>query len=325
MDQTSYKKKGFTLLEMLLVLVIVSAIAVMAINFTTQKMAELRRDRATMQMQQILNAGLSYYLNNGTWPASLAALQNPAAPYLPPNPPNTIATPWGGTYTAAGATVNNVNYFQVSMTVPGTTGATEALIIAGRLPMATTSGSTVTAQVNVPGMNLNNARSVNFSSVYHSGACVPVPSCPQGMEAQIMAVPVAVNGVSDKPTCTTANDPATCSTVNLYPVSGFTAYATPKADAASVRGCTTGGALACINTTTTPNPSGLPPMITPVPLSGEYWRVCLSVTTAKGLIAPDQSAWGQLTGTILAITRCVPGTVSAPSEPSGAGFNVWQS
>src|SRR3990167_4197367 len=59
---------GFTLLEMLLVLVIVAALLVIGMNYMQQKATAMRIDRTALQMQQILNAGLAYYVSNGKWP-----------------------------------------------------------------------------------------------------------------------------------------------------------------------------------------------------------------------------------------------------------------
>lgn len=367
-------RNGFTLLEMMLVLVIVSALAVMAVNFSTRKMEELRRDRATMQIQQILNAGLAFYINNGRWPTNLTELQNQG--YVAaqttgsggssgsgssgpsPSSPNPIATPWGGTYVAAPTTLaNNVNVFQVTLTLPAAMAAAnakaEGSMIAGRVPFGTldSTGYIVTSSVNVPGQNLNNARSVNFAAVYHSGACVPAPTCPSGMTPQIMVIPAAVNGVTDAPNCTNQYDPSTCSNVNLYSINSFTAFAVGDATTSepvdltsgSVRGCSSAATQPC-NTVGPPGcgtssgggggssayggggssgSTGTPCTTTPI-TTGKYWRVCLGIGTDKGAVTPTTSGWGLLSGSVMAITRCAPGTTSSTSEPSGSSFQVWQ-
>lgn len=60
--------RGFSLLEMLLVLVVVSAIIVMGTNYIQQRTTQARIDKSVMDMQQILNAAMAYYVANGKWP-----------------------------------------------------------------------------------------------------------------------------------------------------------------------------------------------------------------------------------------------------------------
>jgi len=69
------KVTGFTLIEMLLVLIIVSMIIYMGLGYLQQRTVQIRMDRTSLQMQQILNAGMAYYIANSTWPANLACLQ----------------------------------------------------------------------------------------------------------------------------------------------------------------------------------------------------------------------------------------------------------
>lgn len=331
------KCDGFTLLEMLLVMVIVSSIIIMFLTYTTTKTDETKRDVTVMQYEQILNAGLAYYINNSTWPTDIGVLSTNK--YLPNK---TINNSWGQGYTfyqdlTAGT-------FSICSTITGRqVGATytstmHANIIAGRLPMAyVASGAcpanpapyttpppalaicasttcAVVSTVNIPGQNLNNARSVNFAGLYRNGACVPAPVCPNpysaanpnGMKPAIMVVPVSVSGNYYGGT-------------NVYPLSSFTAYAV--------------GNLNSLN-----DPTTTPAKCTPTPptqtaicdkanagdallTTGTFWRVCLNVVTEKGTISSTPpSVWQYTSGTIMAITRCVP-----YNEPAGSGFNVFQS
>lgn len=325
------KHSGFTLLEMLLVLVIASAMLSMFLTYTTTKADQMRRERTSMQMQQILNASLSYYLTNGAWPTSIANLQSGG--FLPTAP---LTNPWGQSYSLASATATSPMIYVSTQTAT----PVDAYIISGMLPLSYATTNTtgtppqpdasckgpaspgcniVAAGVNIPGQNLNNARSVNFASVYHSGACVPAPSCPGTMVPQIMVVPASVSGINDDPAATSPS-PA------VYPISSYTAYAVGAngpgqgggpAGPANVSACTSSSAEAC-----TPGSGG--------DVSGAlYWRVCLSVTTVKGLVvvstsSSDASAWGQATGTVLAFTRCVPANGSGnPTEPAGSDFSVF--
>lgn len=331
------KFDGFTLLEILLVMVIVASIILMLITYTTTKTDETKRDVTVLQYEQILNAGLAYYINNSIWPTDIPTLQTDN--YLPNKP--TIANAWGQSYTFYNDLTSGT--FSICSSITGRqigagptasyTSATHANIIASRLPMAyVASGSctasmptagtcasttcAVVATVNIPGQNLNNARSINFAGLYHNGACVPAPVCPNpfggsnpsGMKPAIMVVPVSVSGnfYGDN---------------NVYPLSSFTAYAvgSPTASGSISVGDPVGTPSAC----TTSAPTACTGIVGAAG-SGLYWRVCLDVVTEKGRIGSagsvPPSVWNLNSGTIMAITRCVPN-----NEPAGSDFTVFQS
>ncbi len=335
-------KEGFTLLEMLLVLVIISVIIYAAFGYLQQRTIQMRVDRTTIQMQQILNASLSDYVTNGSWPGSVATMQGT---FLPPSSV-TLQSPWGNQYSISvysptPATGQPTPPPQLYVWTPITSGggsngtaAGAANIIAGTLPLAYTTtdtsgtagspgqppvaGSTcsassstcfVVASVNIPGQNLNNARAVNFAGLYHNGACVPVPQCPvdnsnNTMIPQIMVVPVSVSGLNDN------------GVNNVYPISSFSAYAkgnTPLDTAP----------LACNDSTTAPpcadaaNSNG--------PIATAYWRVCLRVVTERGNAQDTVGTTSNQNNTnysknvtVMAITRC-----AVQNEPAGSNFNVF--
>lgn len=303
---------GFTLIEMLLVLVIVSVLVYASIGYIQQRALQMRMDRTSTQMQQILNAGLSYYVMNQKWPADLAALQ-PA--YLP----STLKSPFGQDYTVT----NNGTLFYVYTPVVAASakgGAyAQASVIAGTLPLAYTSTNSgappdpasscsatsttcyIVTSVNVPGQNLNNASAVNYAGLYHNGGCIPVPKCPVDpttfttMTPQVMVVPVQVSGTND--------GGAPTSNPNVYPISSFAAYAKGPAVSTSLPNCNSGGTA--------------PPCVGADPTQ-KYWRACIKVVTEKGDIDSASSAgWGQ-NQSVMAITRC-----SVSGEPTGGGFNVF--
>lgn len=313
--------KGFTLIEMLLVMVIMSVIVMALISYTEERTEALRRDRTVLQIQQIQNAALAYYVSNSTWPNTVNDLQ--VAGFLPRNV--TIVNPWGNNYYMNAD--DSKGTFAVCTGVEGSTkeeASALADILTSRLPSGFTSNEpadtncspsmsatvncnnplcTVTSFINIPGQNLNNARSINFAGMYHNGACVPVPTCPgatsgpNSMAPAIMVVPVSVSGVLD-------------SNSRVYPLSSFTAFATPI-------GTNPPGPPACFSSALTPcdmTKGGIPSP------NGQYWRVCLQVITSDGEVTsfsnPD---WGS-EATIMAITRCVPN-----QEPFGTSFDVWSS
>lgn len=345
---------GVTLLEMLLVLAVISTVLVMILGYVTQKSAELRRDRVTLQMQQLLNAAMAYYVNNSSWPVqngvcptatqsggssspmAILRYNNYVLPSLPaPEPKN----PWGNVF---GMNCNpTTGQFYV---YTNANNSTDAAIVAGRLPLGMTangggvtnnppyycSGSAdctyVVAAVTVPGQNLNNARSVNFAGVYSAGACVPAPVCPTGMKPQIFVTPTGVSGVYDP------------GSTNVYPISSFTAFARGDAsnnptsptgvydckvvNAPSVRACNSW-------------PGNGNPAAGSDPAGTTYWRVCLAVVTEKGRVQFLQGPYGEndfnattkirQSGSIMAITRCAPNNETPTGSPFGyvEPTNAW--
>lgn len=301
------KNKGFTLFETLLVLGIMSAFLVMSLRFVSQRTTEARVDKTSIQYQQILNAGLVYYLNTSTWPANMSDLVT--GQYLT----STMVNPWGGNYAFYS---NNKLFYVYSGT--GSASAADIAVsqrIAGRLPQGYVSQNNpplapagcvigncnVVAAVSVPGQNINNARGVNFANLYHPGACVPAPVCPANTSSQIMVIPVSVSGYNDKGSST------------IYPISSFTAYAVPMKPQAYTNMPMCGGGVKDCD-------FGNGPIQT-----GNFWRVCLEVITEVGAVGTNAAPPNtpndtyEADVTVLAITRCSPDT-----EPAGSDFSVYE-
>jgi prepilin-type N-terminal cleavage/methylation domain-containing protein len=310
------KNQGFTLIEMLLVLAVMATIFVMLLGYVNQRAEEIRRDRVTIQLQQILNAGLAFYVNNGYWPVNTAKdCSLPASPgdlsilvaggYLA----SAIKNPFNQGFTlSCNATTGN---FTVTTQLPT---SAEAQIVAGRLPIAQVPAGTtqVATTVNIPGQNLNNARAVNFAGVYHTGACVPAPKCPLGMSPQIIVVPTSISGV---------NDPGSSS---VYPISSFTAYAYGGANGTATPNSapSNGGPANCYTPQNGQDCTGISPY--DAAGSPSYWRVCLNIVTEKGQVTGSGgNEWGQYVS-VAAFTRCTVLDGSGNmQEPSGTYFNTW--
>lgn len=328
------KQGGFTLIEMLLVMVIISIIIYAMVGYVQSRAEQTRIDRTTLQMQQILNAGLAYYIDNGQWPKN-NAMTDLQGVYLPPTTVpfvNAWAQPFSiYAYPVQSPPPSNPTGFFVftkitSATTSGSANAA-ATAIAGLLPSSYATGAAppggskpppagtpcgtsntcyVVASVNIPGQNINNARAVNFAGLYHQGACVPVPECPVDvtntqMQAQIMVVPVSVSGL---------NGVSGGTGQEVFPISSFTAYA---------RGGTDQNPAACDNSTVNPIKPSCTTNVVGKP-ANKYWRVCLQVVTEKGdvqKVAPINTNWGKQV-TLMAITRC-----SVNNEPAGSNFSVY--
>lgn len=331
------RQLGFTLLEILLVMVISSSLILLMINFTTQKTDQLRRDKTTLQMQQIMSAALSYYANNSDWPVacgngSAATWQDPTTLSTDPSSSNTTnfnsryifglsANPYGQPFSVACTTqtASTGGNFYVATSV--NTRPSDALSIAGNLPMAFINKSaaitqtdtscatspytdceTIVTSVSIPGQNMNNARSVNFAGLYYSGSCVPAPTCPAGMSPSIIVMPSGVTGVG-----TTASD-ANCSSVtnysdtsscspSVYPINSFTAFArgadtsgnpgSPGTSGSSVGApfkCDSNTQYSCVATDGTGVGPSYTYMTSAPDSNTTYWRVCLSVSTQLGAV-----------------------------------------
>jgi prepilin-type N-terminal cleavage/methylation domain-containing protein len=339
--------KGFTLIEMLLVMVIISAIIYMGAGYLQQRALQLKIDKTVAQVQQILNAAVVYYIaNNNTWPIfppfSTYCLQGyfGCQAYLPTTmtPPfwmGGIYYSWGGGSVFAGQS-NAVFYVAFPVNLAPPKSYSVATIIAGMLPTAFTSSDIVTpgscntgnycwvtATITAPAQSLVNSTNVGYAGLYHSGACVQAPSCPPDpagnpMQPSVMVVPASVTGVNDMPGNIGAANCSPTSTsgcqVTAYPLNSFTAYATGPSSAA-------GGPPTCaspaISAPCTQDYTG-----TLLP-ANNYWRVCLAVATQKGFVQPSgsptqQNVWGQVSGTVMVITRCSPTT-----EANGSNFTVW--
>ncbi len=313
--------RGFSLLEMLFVLVIVTSILLMAISYVQRRTLEIRIDRTAIQVQQILNAGLAYYVANNKWPTSIYCLQGTLSTdackiaYLP----QSFRSPLGSSDYAL--SISPANTLRVTTEISYAPVATIATVLAGRLPLsfATNNLSStsmpvcsnsdascyVVAEVNIPGQNLNNATAINFSGIYTHGSCVPVPQCPVDksgttvMVPQIMVAPASISGFGTTSTnAFTTGSPSP----NIYPISSFTAYAKPPAPIPD----------ACADN-----------YKTDCPTDGTYWRVCAQITTEKGVAKLDLA--GGTSGkslanavSLIAFTRC-----AIPNESSGTPYEIF--
>ena len=210
------KQRGFTLIELMLVLAVVIAMSIIGLAAYQQQILNRRVEKTSLQMQIILQAGLDYYANTGNWPTAsspgssiITTLQNGG--YITSS---LTDNPWGEPYTAAVITnpTSNVTLFQVSSTVPvtmepGSSLATNiARMIAGHLPMASSTTDSnndgiVNAQVNSPGGGvgpnapktiIQDVETISMADV--PGTQVQIPqNCPAGYTP---AIDVALSSFS---------------------------------------------------------------------------------------------------------------------------------
>ncbi len=102
--------KGFTLVELLFLVAVIGVIAAMIMNSYQQRANNLKVEKTALQMQQILQAGLNYFKDNGCWPNKCGS--NPVPSFNAYLPFGIINNSWGNAYSFS-ADPNNASNFQV--------------------------------------------------------------------------------------------------------------------------------------------------------------------------------------------------------------------
>jgi len=134
---------GFTLMELLFVIAIISVIAMAGMSFVQQRAQETKIEKSVLQIQQLLQAGMAYYIDNGCWPIK-GAPQPPGCKAVNPPPfegdngyipVGGTVNPWNKTY--SWGRTNNLFWVAVD-----STSDSIAQRIAGKLPNATTQKTT---------------------------------------------------------------------------------------------------------------------------------------------------------------------------------------
>lgn len=100
----SAARRGFTLLEVLVVVAIIVILASLATFATVSFLRGARIDEATIKAQKIQQAAMSFYTKSGgTYPPSLQVLAMASPEYGPPlleGGASAITDPWGQPYQA---------------------------------------------------------------------------------------------------------------------------------------------------------------------------------------------------------------------------------
>ena len=226
MSKLSYKQQGFTLLELLLVLALASILILGALAMYQIQLRNFKVDKTSLQIQQWLQAGMSFYVDCNQWPTDsksdpniIKAMQGQIPltqdecpthagqirQYMPlssdkngPFPNEYSFGPFG----------NSQNLFQVSTDIGNDSVSLEAIgkMIAARLPNASSAvdaskdpeAVSVQATINVPGQNIGSTgrgyildmqmvKSTELSHVKYP----TVNDCPPGMTA------IIVNAISN--------------------------------------------------------------------------------------------------------------------------------
>lgn len=128
-----YKSKllGFTLIELLFVIAISSILVSLGIVMMQQRNQQAKVEKTALQMQQLMLAGLAYYVDNNCWPETGTCLATTPLfdKYIPING---RTNPWGSSYAFS---IQTANAFQVQVNTPTMAIAQR---VAGMLPKAGT-------------------------------------------------------------------------------------------------------------------------------------------------------------------------------------------
>lgn len=89
------RRAGFTLIEIMLVVVIVGMLATLLTISIPKQLDKARKNKATADIAALATAVQAYYMDEGKYPASLDALASGEEPYLEKGIPK---DPWGRDY-----------------------------------------------------------------------------------------------------------------------------------------------------------------------------------------------------------------------------------
>lgn len=341
------KAQGFTLIEMLLVLVIVSAIVMMGMNYFQQKTIQNKVDKTALEMQQILTAAMTFYAAKGVWPsAATVTSQNiinclkgngttfgtspniytcdmPLLPSLPdassPRSPWMQATggltPYQVISDPTIGTLKSPNFF-VYLTISATANPGRAdvyaRLIASKLPLGYTSSATTVAPPTA-----GSACATTPTGPGADCAAVSYVSPPTASLMNVGNVNFAgtyrSGGCVPEPICPLGTTPQ----VFVVPVS-VTGYNDVAGQAYPITSFT---AYALPTTGATTNPGNCPDMSSKgaeaCPVTSKHWRVCANIQTQRGgtTAAFDWSHDVYLA----AFTRCAP-----TGERNGGGIGIYE-
>lgn len=335
--------RGFTLIEMLLVLVIISAIIMTGMNYFQQRTLQNKVDKTSLEMQQILTAAMTFYAAKGVWPnpgaASTAIIDCltgddsvfGAAPVTCDLPllPNVPLSPWlqaaGGltpynVFAAAPPLAPNVSpAFFVSLPLAAATTQNHsdvyARMIAVKMPLGYVSGDLVGTPPNPATPCTAGNDCVAVSSVMPPGQSL------KNAGNVNFAGTYHHGGCVPVPECPNAPDgtplvpevflvPTSITGYFDAPVGGVSKSYPITSFTAYVRGSTPLNATPpdCDVVATAPQAC---------PAGGNYWRACVDIQTQQG--APQNaSAWSNQVY-VTAFTRCKP-----RAEREGGGIGIFE-
>ena len=183
--------KAFTLIELLLVIALLGAMAAYGISFYSQKAQNERIDKAALEMQQIMQSAVLYHSDTGNWPNSSNSNGIFEENYILSNGKIPL-NPWGNAYQYE-QNPNNSGLFLISTHLPTSELAGQ---LAGHLPFAhvdvVPAGYQVTMEGDMAGSNNSYIiAAMNTTSPLSSGSNTVTEKfyCPGGWQAGMLISP----------------------------------------------------------------------------------------------------------------------------------------
>jgi prepilin-type N-terminal cleavage/methylation domain-containing protein len=142
------KQRGFSLLEMLLVITVLATISVAGVSYLRDKTLNVKLDKTALQMQQWLQASMAYYVDKSDWPADTQALMDDG--YIP-NDIKYVRSVWYtgvgkiGVYTIGPDT--HAKQVVLRLQLPNNVSYEVAQRLAAKMPMADVDLNTKTIMV----------------------------------------------------------------------------------------------------------------------------------------------------------------------------------
>ena len=151
--------KAFSLLEMTIVLIIMTILASAAMPLLTRSFLDKAGEKVSLDISAIEEASRAYFITNGSWPASINALQT--GNYLPSS--WKAVNPFGGPYTTS------ISGPVFSVTTQVMNGS--QIAITNRLPVSSYTGTVVSSSIPPPGASTNGfgpPTSINIGQIYYA-------------------------------------------------------------------------------------------------------------------------------------------------------------
>lgn len=199
-------RHAYTLIEMMLVIALVAVLATLGISAYQKTTEQSKIDKSALQIQQLLQAGMAYYVDYGCWPAfdpnNNLCKQTPPPDFNPFIPIAGKTSPWGSPYNW-GNVDDYGRLFFVSTFAPDQLTANR---LAAKLPNAYVQPSgnpqypyMILAEVGVPG-------SANTNENFKVLAMGSVTLNPDGTTALPIPYPGRTD-ISNYPACPSGMDP----------------------------------------------------------------------------------------------------------------------
>lgn len=204
MDWNVKKKQGYTIIEVMLVIVVISIVALYSYNYMRKQTLEKTINQSALQMESLMQIAVTYYSRENKWPQNMTEFQTKnyvkngdlCSPWPSTNASNNPECPNRQVYKVAdfpvGKNEQNALFFGVKVDVPS---AEIAQQLSAVLPNSKVSGNTVMLYAGAR-QYINKTKNGWISSagiVVNSGK-VDLPLCGDGYEGHVIFTPQYFSG-----------------------------------------------------------------------------------------------------------------------------------